>query len=678
MDTVKFSCPKCGARLTAPRRQTRMVRATCPYCETATLLEPAGRSAPALPRARNDREDRRPRRDYDDYDDYAPDRSAQQSSATLIWALVAGGAALLILGGIAVATVVVMVAGSNQATVADAGQDKLIEPAPLVEPPVLPVAGEVNPGKPDNQDNPANVPLAPLPPVVTPTRPVVPRNHDDWPQDLELAKQMAAREDKDLLVLFDGSDWCPYSQRLARQVFFTSTFHSRAPQSFVLVFIDSPRGPAARAKVQDPQRNAQLQERLGIEGYPTVVLMDAQGRPYAVTGYRPGSADAYCSHLEQLQQIRVRRDDLLAAIARAPGSARLTAAGKALDFLVANDEAVGERADLLSAYADLFQGWVALARQHDPGNRTGQAEKFFLTNWMVQLRRIKPTNAREFLPSLDRLDEWCKNNKVTDTNLVAALYLGAGRLLSLAGLNARAARCFKSGLACNPADPNLRAVLKKAATGRLVLSSGTGFVVSPDGLLLTNHHVIEGPGRVMVQPSRGGQAVGDPLPATVVAKDPEKDIALIRVNLPPRVRLQPVNVAGRRSPQRGENVLVLGYPLADRLGSGIKLTEGVITGLPEASTANLLLISAKVNPGNSGGPLCDVAGNVIGMVTAKSPSGERIESYGMALPASELEAFLRRHLPSYRPAPYRTRRARNWAEVDRRISPSVLQILKVI
>src|SRR5207253_1333082 len=107
------------------------------------------------------------------------------------------------------------------------------------------------------------------------------------------------------------------------------------------------------------------------------------------------------------------------------------------------------------------------------------------------------------------------------------------------------------------------------------------------------------------------------------------DLALIRIQVPEQVTLQPLQVCGQRAANRGEQVMALGFPLGDVFGSGLKLTTGVISATPEAGNNQMLILDARVNPGNSGGPLCDSFANVIGLVTAKSFTGGRIDSYGM-------------------------------------------------
>jgi hypothetical protein len=99
------------------------------------------------------------------------------------------------------------------------------------------------------------------------------------------------------------------------------------------VELDFPQDKSKLSKeVQD--QNAALQKQFSIRGYPTIVLADAQGRPYAQTGYQPGGADAYVKHLDELQQVKVKRDTAWKKAETAKGAekAKLLAEGlKALD-----------------------------------------------------------------------------------------------------------------------------------------------------------------------------------------------------------------------------------------------------------------------------------------------------------------------------------------------------------
>ena len=128
---------------------------------------------------------------------------------------------------------------------------------------------------------------------------------------------------------------------------------------------------------------------------------------------------------------------------------------------------------------------------------------------------------------------------------------------------------------------------------------------------------------------------------------------------------------------RGAPVAVFGYPLGDAVGSGLKLTTGIVSALPDDRTEGMLLLDCTVNPGNSGGPLCNRHGYCIGMVTAKSGSSQNVDSYGMARPAAELEKFALAKIPNYRAATRHSTRKLEWHEVDEKVSASVLMVLKM-
>lgn len=488
---------------------------------------------------------------------------------------------------------------------------------------------------------------------------------DDWEQDFEAAKKRAAVENKDMLLLFDGSDWCPWSIKMVDDVMLGTTFCNNAKNSFVLVFIDFPKYPVAKGKVRDPARNERLAEQFGIEGYPTVMVADAQGRPYALHNYSGNGAAAgqrYLAELLDLRKFREQRDQLFADIDKAQGGARLNAAQNALGFL--------KKRSLVGFYRPQLEEWSKLADTHDPKNEQGLAEVFFEADWWPRAIKAE-ANVAEGLKTVTALDGW-KNahGRFKDGDRAARLHLRAGQLLAAAGKFEDALGYIQDGLSYGPRDANLQQSLANSMSA-LGLGSGTGFIISEDGLILTAHHVIEGPGRVLVPLPR----IKKPLRAKVVARDKERDMALLRIDPPKEAPLKALSWAKPREVGRGEQVAVLGFPLGDWYGRGLKLTTGVVSATPEIGNRNMLILDARVNPGNSGGPLCDAFGNVVGLVTAKSYADFRIESYGMALPAGDLDRFLAQHVKARKFEAGRSKRL-PWDEIDRMISPSVVMILK--
>ena len=122
--------------------------------------------------------------------------------------------------------------------------------------------------------------LAILPAVAAPT----------WLTDLDEAKKVAAKEKKDILVDFTGSDWCGWCIKLKKEVFDLPAFEA-ATKKFVLVELDFPSKKAQSDEVKTKNRAAQ--QKYGITGFPTILLMDAQGEVYARTGYQAGGPEKY-------------------------------------------------------------------------------------------------------------------------------------------------------------------------------------------------------------------------------------------------------------------------------------------------------------------------------------------------------------------------------------------------
>jgi len=115
-----------------------------------------------------------------------------------------------------------------------------------------------------------------------------------WHADFDEAAKVAREEGKDLLVDFTGSDWCPPCIKLHDQVLTNDAFLSAVSDKFVLVALDFPRNDEAKAKVPNPERNRELAKMYGVTGYPTVMMMTADGLDYGrIVGYGGAGVDAY-------------------------------------------------------------------------------------------------------------------------------------------------------------------------------------------------------------------------------------------------------------------------------------------------------------------------------------------------------------------------------------------------
>ena len=152
-----------------------------------------------------------------------------------------------------------------------------------------------------------------------------------WVEDFAAAKETAAKEKKDLLIDFTGSDWCGWCIKLHEEVFAKSEFEEAAPKSFVLVELDFPQKKQQDEKIK--VQNAKLQETYSIEGFPTIILADATGRAYAKTGYASGGPTPYLKSLDELRGTREKRDAAFAKAEKAEGLDKAKALDEGLKAL---------------------------------------------------------------------------------------------------------------------------------------------------------------------------------------------------------------------------------------------------------------------------------------------------------------------------------------------------------
>ncbi|MFA5250112.1 MAG: thioredoxin family protein [Parachlamydiales bacterium] len=119
-----------------------------------------------------------------------------------------------------------------------------------------------------------------------------------WFADLEEAKYAAKQEKKYVLLYFTGSDWCPWCQRMHSEILASPEFQKMAGPLFVFVLVDFPR----RKNLEHSQRekNRELKRQYNVEGFPTLVLLDAGGAFITTLGYLPSSGQKYAQHLKDL------------------------------------------------------------------------------------------------------------------------------------------------------------------------------------------------------------------------------------------------------------------------------------------------------------------------------------------------------------------------------------------
>ena len=176
--------------------------------------------------------------------------------------------------------------------------------------------------------------------------------------------------------------------------------------------------------------------------------------------------------------------------------------------------------------------------------------------------------------------------------------------------------------------------------GEFLQGSGTAFVVSADGYLVTCNHVVHR--ATDVKATIGGKS----MPCEVVAVDASHDLALLHVA---RKDLSPLPLADSDRVELAEEVRAAGFPLSDMLGSDLKITRGSIAGISSKHGGKTFQIDASVNPGNSGGPLLDGRGAVVGVVNAQLV-GFQISKVGFAVPINYAKRLLaKKHVAFQKP-----------------------------
>jgi len=120
-----------------------------------------------------------------------------------------------------------------------------------------------------------------------------------WGDDYDKALAKAKTEKKMVLLDFTGSDWCGWCIKLDKEVFSKPEFQSYAKDNLVLVELDFPRGKQQTAKLKE--QNAKLQKEFGIRGFPTIVVLNEEGKKVGELGYMPGGPTAFLAELGKLK-----------------------------------------------------------------------------------------------------------------------------------------------------------------------------------------------------------------------------------------------------------------------------------------------------------------------------------------------------------------------------------------
>lgn len=125
----------------------------------------------------------------------------------------------------------------------------------------------------------------------------------NWNNSLEDAKAMATKENKKILLVFSGSDWCAPCMKLEKTVWKSDVFKQEAESKWVLIKADFPKKKANQLATEQTEINKKLAEKYNKEGnFPLVVLLDEKGKVLGMTGFKNVSAEEYVKLLNSLQK----------------------------------------------------------------------------------------------------------------------------------------------------------------------------------------------------------------------------------------------------------------------------------------------------------------------------------------------------------------------------------------
>ena len=191
------------------------------------------------------------------------------------------------------------------------------------------------------------------------------------------------------------------------------------------------------------------------------------------------------------------------------------------------------------------------------------------------------------------------------------------------------AKPLSSGLSVADVTENALPSVAQVIAGS---GSGTGFIINEDGLMVTNKHVVQGNSRVAVRLATGEQYQG-----IVSQRHPSLDLAYVEIDA--NRNFTPIAIGDSGKIRVGEDVIAIGFPLGQSLG----LEPTVSVGIISAKRDNRLQTDASLNPGNSGGPLLDMFGQVVGVVVSRVETnnvGRPVAGIGFAIPINAVKSGL--------------------------------------
>jgi thioredoxin-related protein len=246
---------------------------------------------------------------------------------------------------------------------------------------------------------------------------------DHWGTDVAAAFDQAQKEDKDVLMLFMGSDWNPACQKLEKEILADPDFRTEIIKRFVVVKLDTLRNSDQKAAVVE--QNKKWASAFGVNGFPTLFLLDNGGKPFAIAGFEAASVSEYLGMLEEHRQRRVQRDEKLTEAADKTGLERAKLLDEAMNQM---------RSDLVELYyPEMVAEIIELDKDDEAGLRTkwnssaeSEIRKAILTDVMTIARLEKPMTAIEFIDEILHEFEFPIQQKMEILNVKLKLLRQAG------------------------------------------------------------------------------------------------------------------------------------------------------------------------------------------------------------------------------------------------------------
>lgn len=255
-----------------------------------------------------------------------------------------------------------------------------------------------------------------------------------------------------------------------------------------------------------------------------------------------------------------------------------------------------------------------------------------MAKYKVAVRKINGTYYLIYLSGAHNTGNWSEGEiKATLEPTATPLFYKAKWIMADKSENSNYYITFEQGLFNLLSDDNEKQLYIKmfpsssdniANTPSEGASSGTGYAISSNGYIVTNQHVINGSTSIKIRGVNGD--FSKTYTAKVIIEDKNNDLSIIKIDDPSFTSLGTIPyIIANRASDVGSSVFVLGYPLRATMGDEVKLTNGIISSKSGfQGDVTSYQITAPVQPGNSGGPLFDEKGNIIGIINAKHAGAE--------------------------------------------------------